>query len=228
MRLELIEFDLNSDHPEILKKAEYKTFEEESFVAALQKFLADIPIQKFPSSAHIGIPCPVIENRGSPQNAKHWGELDGKKIGEQIKLYKFFFYNDFEIAAYSILKLQSSDYVQVNEGVKPTPNQAMTVMGPGTGLGVAILYPNLLTKSGAPRYKVWPCESGSVHFCPQNQEQEEYYDFLCKHRGESEVIIEHCFTGLAIPYMYFFFKEKYPGEKNVIEEELGADKFVLE
>jgi glucokinase len=42
----------------------------------------------------------------------------------------------------------------------------MTVMGPGTGLGVAILFPNLLNKKGEVKYKVWPCESGSVHFCP--------------------------------------------------------------
>ena len=60
-------------------------------------------------------------------------------VQAEFGIEKVVFLNDFEAAGFGCLELQAHEYVQLNPGIDPVPGQRKVVMGPGTGLGEAIL-----------------------------------------------------------------------------------------
>lgn len=69
---------------------------------------------------------------------------------------------------------------------------------------------------------VSPGEGGHIGFAPSNDEQVEYYAFLKKHFLKPVIVLEACFCGPAIPYMFKFFAEKFPEMKGAENTSLTA------
>lgn len=49
----------------------------ENFEDAIRLFLSDVPVEKHPGVAVIGIAGPVEDNKVTLSNVMRWGELDG-------------------------------------------------------------------------------------------------------------------------------------------------------
>jgi len=70
--------------------------------------------------------------------------------------------NDFEAVAHAVAHSPADDFLHLSGPEGPLPDRGVvTVLGPGTGLGVAILW-----RDGADSYRVHATEGGHVDFAP--------------------------------------------------------------
>jgi glucokinase len=85
----------------------------------------------------------------------------------------------------------------------------IAVVGAGSGLGIGVLLPSRTAEEHTQsKYKVYPSEGGNTVFATFSDELAEYYRFVCTQRHETNAVLEHCLTGLAIPYLYAFARKK--------------------
>lgn len=173
-RFQLIEVDATMLAPKVLFTKKYPSNDFDSFSDLLKLFLQESKekCSKQPNNAVIAMAGPVKCNTVTASNLKKWGVLDGDELAKEFNLDSFIFLNDFEAIAYSILKLQKNDVIQVNEGVPGIPNEKIAVQGPGTGLGYCSIIPAPY-KNGI-RYYVWGGEGGHAAFSPINKLQSQY------------------------------------------------------
>jgi glucokinase len=100
------------------------------------------------------------------------------------------------------------------------------VIGPGTGLGEAILNKS----SFSPCYEVISCEGGHADFPPRSAEDFELYEFAKHYIEHSEnvenerargkvyrISMERVCAGPAVPLIYEFMKKKYPDLPRILE-----------
>lgn len=73
--------------------------------------------------------------------------------------------NDFGAVAWSVPALHANEQIAIHGGDEPTLHGPITVLGPGTGLGVAMLV------GGAGRWQVVETEGGHVSFAPLGDEE---------------------------------------------------------
>ena len=86
----------------------------DSFEEAIRYFLSDIPIQKYPHVASIGIAGPVESNCVSMANVGKWGKLDGEALGKSLGISDFIFLNDFTANSYGLLLMEPDNFVSLN------------------------------------------------------------------------------------------------------------------
>jgi glucokinase len=137
-----------------------------------------------------------------------------EEIQNATGIEKLVFLNDFEAAGYGCLALPSDKFIQLNEGVAPSDFKRKVVMGPGTGLGEA-----LLTWSGS-RFQCWAGEGGHSDFAPHTEEEWEFSKFMMnlvqtsdeyeKFRPCEGVSFEVCMAGVGAFHIYDFFRGRYP------------------
>lgn len=99
-------------------------------------------------------------------NAEKWGDLKGSDLAKEFKFDHFIFLNDFEAAAYGASVLSPDEVIHIT----PSPlldGKVKAVVGPGTGLGTAMLFPAPFRKRY--RHYVIPGEGGHVNFAPSNE-----------------------------------------------------------
>lgn len=102
--------------------------------------------------------------------------------------------NDFEAVAYATQFLATADTTPVIEtGAEPAVGPVL-VMGPGTGLGSAVLLP------GKPHATVLPTEAGQISLAPGNEREVEILRLLAKNRDY--VSYETALSGPGLVNLY--------------------------
>ena len=160
-RLTVLEYSegiFTEGRSEVLQSKEYS-----SFRMILHKFLDGYPVPSLGIFAVAGVAkgdSAFFVNMG-------WSPTEDLSVlvQEEFSITKVVFLNDFEAAGFGCLELKPDDYIQINPGVEPKELQRKVVMGPGTGLGEAIL-----TWNGT-SYSAWPGEGGHDDFAPHDDEQ---------------------------------------------------------
>ena len=102
--------------------------------------------------------------------------------------------NDFEAVAYATQFMTYGDTTPVIETHAPQMAGPVLVMGPGTGLGSAVLLP------GKPHATVLPTEAGQVALAPGNELEIEVLRFLARDRAY--VSFEHALSGPGLVNLY--------------------------
>lgn len=125
----------------------------------------------------------VVEFTNSP-----W-VLDIEKTSRLMKLDRLLAVNDFEALATSVRQLRPADFLEVKPG-EGDPSAPILVIGPGTGLGQAIIVPS---PAGD---RVIPTEGGHVAFAPQTEEEIEVLRFI--RREHKRVSIERLLSGRGL------------------------------
>lgn len=125
----------------------------------------------------------VVEFTNSP-----W-VLDIEKTKRQMKLERLLAINDFEALATSVRQLNPGDFLEVKPGAGD-PLAPVLVMGPGTGLGQALIVP-----AGAGD-RIIPTEGGHVAFAPHNEDEIEVLRFV--QREHKRVSIERLLSGRGL------------------------------
>lgn len=125
----------------------------------------------------------VVEFTNSP-----W-VLDIEKTQRQMKLERLLAINDFEALATGVRHLKAADSLEVKAG-EGDPCAPVLVIGPGTGLGQALIVP----APGGDR--IIPTEGGHVAFAPQTEEEIEVLRFI--QREHKRVSIERLLSGRGL------------------------------
>jgi glucokinase len=104
--------------------------------------------------------------------------------------------NDFEAVAHGVALAPDDQFVHLTGPAGPLPSVGrLTVMGPGTGLGVAHLY-----RAADGRYRVSATEGGHIDFAPLDQIEDALLARLRKRH--TRVSVERVVAGPAIGEIY--------------------------
>lgn len=102
--------------------------------------------------------------------------------------------NDFEAVAYACQFLRSHETTPIIETAAEPAAGPILVMGPGTGLGSAVLLP------GSPHATVLPTEAGQISFAPGNEREVAILGELA--RGRDYVSYETALSGPGLVNLY--------------------------
>lgn len=117
-----------------------------------------------------------------------------RDIRERLALERLAVINDFEAVAFATQFLAEADTLAVIEASAPRQRGPVLVMGPGTGLGSAVLLPN------EPHATVLATEAGQVALAPGNEREIEILRLLARER--SHVSFEHALSGPGLRNLY--------------------------
>ncbi|MBU6247915.1 MAG: glucokinase, partial [Xanthomonadaceae bacterium] len=99
-----------------------------------------------------------------------------REIRERLGLSRLAVVNDFEAVAFATQFLTRADTVGVIDNTAPAAPGPVLVMGPGTGLGSAVLLPR------AGHAQVLPTEAGQISLAPGNAREGEILRLLARER----------------------------------------------
>ena len=117
-----------------------------------------------------------------------------RDIRENLGISSLAVINDFEAVAYATQFMTQADAVPVIESSAPQVAGPVLVMGPGTGLGSAVLLP------GKPHATVLATEAGQVSLAPGNELEMEILRWLARDRAY--VSYEHALSGPGLLNLY--------------------------
>lgn len=160
--------------PVVLKAAEY------SGLASAWAAFGEAISEPLPRHAGLAIAGPVI---GGPVRFlnSHW-VVDPASVAGDLKLDRFKLLNDFGAMAYAVDALGQNYLTHLCGPEVPLPEcGAISVIGPGTGLGVAVL---LRREAGV---AVLETEGGHVQFAPLNDAQKAVSEAIRANYGRTSV-----------------------------------------
>ncbi len=210
--------------PELIFSFHYRTQTISTIVYPLKEVIryAEMKYKKKPVKACIAGAGPVNKERGHCKLTNAEWDLDVKEIKKHTPLKEVMLINDFEAIGYGVNLLTKKEIKTLKKGKEK--EGAKTVIGPGTGLGKAIL-----VKSKSKNiYKPIASEGGHVSFPAQDiddlellestrqelRDTPDYEDFLS---GQGVIRI----------YEYLINKKKYPDTKYRQEISVSTKKELL-
>jgi len=102
--------------------------------------------------------------------------------------------NDFEAVAYATQFIETGETRSIIEATQPASSGPVLVMGPGTGLGSAVLLP------GKPRAQVLATEAGQISLAPGNEREIEILRLF--RRDRPHVSFEDALSGPGLLKLY--------------------------
>lgn len=117
-----------------------------------------------------------------------------REIRDSLGIEQLAVINDFEAVAYATQFLSQADTTPVIETTAAPVKGPVLVMGPGTGLGSAVLLP------GEPHATVLATEAGQIALAPGNEREIEILRWLARDRPY--VSFEHVLSGPGLLNLY--------------------------
>ena len=145
----------------------YQNQDYASFGMVVTAFLAEAAVSKPPVTACLAVAGPVKNNVVRFTNRDSW-EIDGDKIGEELRIKKVLLINDFVAAGYGVLTLNTDVECITLQRAEKQVNAPIACIGAGTGLGQCFLTPSgAHGESGD--YRCFASEGGHAEFAPRNE-----------------------------------------------------------
>ena len=117
-------------------------------------------------------------------------------VREKLGVEKYCIVNDFEAVAHAVARVDEDQFIPLTGPDKPlAPTGRLSVLGPGTGLGVAHLY-----READGTYRVSATEGGHIDFAPLDQIDDAILARLRKRHVR--VSVERVVAGPAISDIY--------------------------
>ena len=117
-------------------------------------------------------------------------------VEEKLGVDSFTIVNDFEAVAHAVARVDEDQFIHLTGPDKPlSPTGRLSVLGPGTGLGVAHLY-----REPDGTYRVSATEGGHIDFAPLDQIDDAILARLRKRHNR--VSVERVVAGPAISDIY--------------------------
>lgn len=169
-------------------------------VALFRQFIKTEAGNEHPGQAVFAVAGPIADDGRSVQITNAPWLLSADGIEAALGLPRVRLVNDFAAIAWSLPRLGEADLMQVGPGA-PIPGANRTVLGPGTGLGVA----HLVTVDGRP--SVIATEGGHATMAPADPYESAILDHVRSRfghvsgervlAGEGLVNLHHAVTTLA-------------------------------
>jgi len=159
-------------------------------IPAARAYLDQITGER-PSRACMAVACPVWGDSVSLTN-NDWS-FSIENVRQSLNLKHLMVVNDFKALATGVSLLGVDDRMQIGVG-EPVPDRPISVIGPGTGLGVA----SVVEDSG--RRIVLDGEGGHVGFAPGTEREIEILKILSRRYGR--VSVERILSGEGLTALY--------------------------
>jgi len=189
---------LVSEHPDgnrpvtVLQYHRYACAEWPSLTAVLQDFVGQLDHTLHVDSCAVASAGYVLGDAIVNDNLP-W-PVSIRDIRDSLGIEQLAVINDFEAVAYATQFLSQADTTPVIETSAAPTTGPVLVMGPGTGLGSAVLLP------GQPHATVLPTEAGQIALAPGNEREIEILRLL--NRGRDYVSYEHALSGPGLLNLY--------------------------
>ena len=183
-----------------LALSEVHSADYESLESIAKEFLAKTGLRV--DRACFGVAGPVLAGRAKVTNLP-W-IVDQVSITKELNLQAAYLLNDLEAIACAVPGLRPQDVETLSAGA-PVPEANIAVFAPGTGLGEAFL-----TWEGI-EYRAHSSEGGHADFAPTDEIQIRLLEYM---RQQFEhVSYEHVCSGVGIPHVYEFFRDREKAEE---------------
>ncbi len=182
----------------------------QTLAPAVADLLAELPPQDHPAAGCIGVAGPVFDGRVHMTNLG-W-DLDARAVsaaaGCPVRLV-----NDFHAQAMAMPRI--SEWVSIGPEGTPDPAGAIAVLGPGTGLGEAILVP------GPRGWIAVPGEGAHARFAPQDEREVELLRHFWR-RWPDHVSVERVVSGQGLVDVYDFLRGDAPRHPDMARHDPAA------
>ena len=208
IRLALTDISNNITNIETYQCAQFT-----SLFEVISQYLTEKNIAGSSVNACLAIAGPVDNDIISMTNLP-W-QICQKQLKDQLKLKSLHFINDFSAIAMAIPFLNNEQKLQIGGIGEPTKGKAISVCGPGTGLGVATLI--------AVNNK-WHClsgEGGHSDFAPVDELEMKILHHL--QEIKNRVSYEQLLSGYGLEQIYRALISINQIDANVVDERLSAE-----
>jgi glucokinase len=189
-------FNLSNELGELITEVELPSARFASFDEALSVFLSELPALSLPIiSACIAVAGPVMGNMATVTNLP-W-QLNADDLAKTFHISHVLFCNDFEAVGHGIAGLNEDDIYELQQG-EPDTRFPRAIIGAGTGLGQAILFPD------GDDWRVVPTEGGHSDFAPTTTTQMLLLEHLMERFGR--VSYEDVLSGSGLVRIYEFLR----------------------
>jgi len=162
-------------------------------------------------------------------NVPRWPIVDANALKKKFGFKQFHLLNDFEANGYATCAVNVDENSVVIQEGDPVKKEPKIVVGPGTGLGCALVVYNEEQNF----YTVVRSEGGHTEFTVTNEEELKLRNFALRyiaqhhknHPEPTRVSTERLAAGPAIPLMYEFFREEYPELEVVCQPDPKTNTF---
>lgn len=147
----------------------YKTADFPDIGAAWRRF-ADDEDRSLPSAASFAVAAPI--DGGLIRFTNGAWTIDPSTVAAQLGIDDVFLLNDFGAMGHAVAHLDHDSFVHIAGPTHVPPEGVTTIVGPGTGLGVAML----LKRHG--RYEIIETEGGHTDFAPLDPIEQRILEWL--------------------------------------------------
>ncbi|GAB6196169.1 glucokinase [Lysobacter xanthus] len=180
--------DLDAPSPTLRDVQPLRCADFASLQHACEHYLATVGAT--PARAAIAVASPVNTDEIRLTN-RAWS-FSRAELEQALRLERLLMLNDFGAVAWAVPALRSEDAVHLHGPAALPPTSPVTVIGPGTGLGVA-----LLVGDDARGWQVVETEGGHATFAPVTDEDRLIARWLDSLHGRTSNERVLCGTGLA-------------------------------
>ena len=170
-----------------------------------------------PSAAALAFAYPVENDL--PQLTNMPWTIDRRTVHEGLALDRYVIINDFAAVGHAVAALDASHFLHIaGPDVELPETGVISIVGPGTGLGVA----SVTRKAGG--YEVTPTEGGNMDFSPRDELDDRLMAAL--RRRYDHVSAERVISGPALRDIYAAIAEAevpYADDRDLWRAALAAD-----
>ncbi len=190
-----------------------------SLQQAARHYLASVTGRARIARAAIAVACPVTGDEIRLTN-RAWS-FSRRELQSALALDELLVVNDFGAAARSIPALRQDEKLVLHEGPHSGPRAPISVIGPGTGMGVA-----LITQFEAEDWHVIETEGGHVSYAPQGSEERMIHDWLSARHGR--VSVERVLSGNGLGRIHAALSGLDPSKAKTPKEALLEPATIVE
>ena len=177
-----------------LYQKKYLSKDWKSFDSIILNFISNIPSNiESPLYGCIGVAGIILNNSAKITNL-NW-QLNSEKLCKLTGLKKIELINDFSVLIYGIKYLQEDQYQVIqgfNNNLKPSNSGLVTIIGAGTGLGIAR---GLITSKDL---HILPSEGGHQEFSPRSEKEWILMNWLKQDLGVNRLSLERIVSGSGL------------------------------
>ena len=175
------------EHLTVLECRQFQTLYE-----ALRCYINRFNLNSYCINACLAIACPTDNDLVSMTNLP-WS-FSQQTLAEQLRLNQLFVINDYTAIAHAVPGLCDTQKYQVGSG-QAADNMPISICGPGTGLGTAIISPN-----GHGQWVTINGEGGHVDYAPTDEVELAIFHFLVERFGRASY--EQLLSGRGLAHIY--------------------------
>lgn len=208
--------ETGADRPRLRELRVLATADFASLQQAARYYLDQVGVR--PKRAAIAVACPAHGDDIRLTN-RAWA-FNRRELAATLGLDELRILNDFGAAALGVSALEPAEFEWLHGRSSPSLVDPVSVIGPGTGMGVA-----LLVRSADRRWQVIETEGGHISFAALGTEERRIHDWLAARHGR--VSVERALCGRGLSEIHAALTDVAPSKRSTPDSALRPPAEVL-